>query len=247
MPHPLGAWPAAPSAACAVSAARCAAPRCLTGLLVPRPACAAQVELVHDPVTRLPTGRAVAWMECASRAADLVNNLNDMVFLLAGTPRPLRAARATPGPAAGLQSVYDRALRAVVGTDDTALQGAPAGSCSFASACLLALRMHARPAPLGHAALDASRRHTPCPSRCAGGTVDFLEVPDSQIRDPGAPPEHRATVLVRRLLQQQEQEHDNLRRVTHEGFKDLAGALRAGLPATQPTLPAGLPGRHCHA
>jgi hypothetical protein len=46
-----------------------------------------------------------------------------MVYMLNGTPRAVEASLTVPGPPRGSQSTYDRALRAVFGADDSALQG----------------------------------------------------------------------------------------------------------------------------
>lgn len=81
---------------------------------------AEKVLLLRDPVTRLYTGHAVVWFEDAQHASAAVQNLQDMMFLLAGTPRPITAEMAVGGMAQGSQSVYDRALHAAFGSYDTA-------------------------------------------------------------------------------------------------------------------------------
>ena len=69
-----------------------------------------------------------------------------------------------------------------------------------------------------------------CLTRPAAGDepVKILEVPDSQLCNADAPRMHRAAVAVRRLLQQQEQEREDLRRATLRGVHQLAGARGCG-------------------
>ncbi|GAB4814811.1 hypothetical protein N2152v2_001857 [Parachlorella kessleri] len=82
-----------------------------------------RVELLRDPVTGRLSGQAVVWLDSVERAAKVEENLRDMVFLFSGTPRPLAARMAVPGPPRGSQAVYDRALREAFGRDDNSLEG----------------------------------------------------------------------------------------------------------------------------
>jgi hypothetical protein len=72
-----------------------------------------RVVVVRDKVTGDHAGHAVLTFDHADRAAMVAQNLQEMVFLAGGTPRPLSADVARPGPPRGSQSVFDRALRAV--------------------------------------------------------------------------------------------------------------------------------------
>jgi hypothetical protein len=63
-----------------------------------------------DPVTGLPTGHAVIWMEDYTTAQAVVDNLSDMMFLIGGTPRPMVAKMAAAGGPWGSQGAFDKAL-----------------------------------------------------------------------------------------------------------------------------------------
>lgn len=77
-----------------------------------------RVDVVRDPVSKKHSGHVVVWMESVERAKAVAANLQDMVFLLGGTPRCVEAELARAGPARGSQSVFDRALRAVLGREE---------------------------------------------------------------------------------------------------------------------------------
>jgi RNA recognition motif-containing protein len=52
-----------------------------------------RVTKVRDPITRTHTGHAVVQFESAERAARVAENLEQRVFVLGGTPRPLQLVR----------------------------------------------------------------------------------------------------------------------------------------------------------
>ncbi|KAL4538961.1 hypothetical protein Ndes2526B_g02770 [Nannochloris sp. 'desiccata'] len=77
-----------------------------------------KAEMLRDKVTRQVNGTALIQMESVDRARKVARNMQDMEFMLGGSPRPLQVEVATPGGPRGSQSVFDRALRAVVGKHD---------------------------------------------------------------------------------------------------------------------------------
>ncbi len=77
-----------------------------------------RAEMLRDKVTKQVNGTAVIQMESADRARKIARNMQDMEFMLGGSPRPLQVEVAKPGGPRGSQSVFDRALRAVVGKHD---------------------------------------------------------------------------------------------------------------------------------
>ncbi|KAK9820316.1 hypothetical protein WJX72_008841 [[Myrmecia] bisecta] len=79
---------------------------------------APQPLLIEDPATLQARGHAVVRMNSSRHAKQLEDDISTMVFLLGGTPRPVEAATACPGPPSGSLRVYDDALRQTFGSDD---------------------------------------------------------------------------------------------------------------------------------
>ena len=77
-----------------------------------------KAEMLRDKVTKQVNGTAIIQMESVDRATKVARNMQDMEYMLGGSPRPLQVELAKPGGPRGSQSVFDRALRAVVGKHD---------------------------------------------------------------------------------------------------------------------------------
>ena len=78
-----------------------------------------RAELLRDKVTKQVNGTAIVQMESVDRASKVARNMQDMEFMLGGSPRPLQVDVAKSGGPRGSQSVFDRALRAVVKKHDS--------------------------------------------------------------------------------------------------------------------------------
>lgn len=77
-----------------------------------------KAEMLRDKVTKQVNGTALVQMESVDRALKVARNMQDMEYMFGGSPRPIQVEVAKPGGPRGSQSVFDRALRAVVGKHD---------------------------------------------------------------------------------------------------------------------------------
>lgn len=87
-----------------------------------------KVDILRDKVTGQVNGSAIVRMESAERAFHVAQNMQDMVFVLGGSPRPLAVEVAEAGGPRGSQSTYDRALCGVFGQYDDGPAGHAAGA-----------------------------------------------------------------------------------------------------------------------
>lgn len=160
-----------------------------------------KVTPVRDPVTGQPSGHVVVTMETPARAAAVAKNLNEMIFVLGGTPRPLQVEVARPGPPRGSQSVFDRAVRAAFGGGPEVQAGEDAGA-------------------EGSSGGDDQQPDEPA------ADVELVLVPDSALTAPGSSAAQRAAVRLRALLWKQGKEQDAARAVASKERLALAERQR---------------------